>query len=167
MAALAHFSFGFAAKRVAPKVPVGFMLAACGLLDFAAMGISAVWGSAGNPGVYWTHSLVMAAAWTVVVAGATALISRNARAALVMGALVFLHWVVDAITWPMTAAYPAAGTAVPIAFSETPSIGLGLYRTVSGVILGEGVMFAAGLALYVLTLVRLRREKRKVAGVRA
>jgi hypothetical protein len=167
MAALAHFGFGFAAKRIAPKVPVGFLLVACGILDFAAMGIQYLVTGAGMAPVIWTHSLLMAAAWALVTAGVAALISRNTRAALVMGGLVFMHWIMDLITWPMTAASVQAGSGVPLLFSEVPNVGLGLYRSIFGVILGEGVMFLAGVAVYVLTLIRIKKEKRTAAQARA
>ncbi len=167
MAALAHFSFGFAAKRIAPKVPVGFLLVACGILDFAAMGIQYLVTGAGMAPVIWTHSLLMAAAWALVTAGIAWLISRNTRVSLVMGGLVFMHWIMDLITWPMTAASVQAGSGVPLFLSEFPNVGLGLYRSIFGVIIGEGVMFLAGVAVYVLTLISMKREKKAAAQARA
>jgi hypothetical protein len=96
MAALAHYGFGFAAKRIVPKVPVGFLLLACGALD------------------------------------------------------------------------PTITNRMPIFFQAEPSVGLGLYRTVFGVIFGEGVFFLAGVALYVTWLVKYKREKKaKAAGLEA
>ncbi|MBN2351604.1 MAG: hypothetical protein JXD23_03470 [Spirochaetales bacterium] len=161
MAGLAHFSIGFAAKHVAPKVPLVFLLLACELLDIVCMGLM-IFNL--DPQAYWTHSLVMAAAWSLAAAGVTALITRRLRPAIVLGSLVASHWVVDAITWPMTAVMPDTSVVgMPILFQETPRIGLGLYRSVAGVILGEGVFLAAGIALYVVWLVNHKRQKKATA----
>ena len=40
------------------------------------------------------------------------------------------------------------------------AVGLGLYRSVFGVILGEGVFLAAGIAVYIVTLVQIKRRQR-------
>jgi hypothetical protein len=165
MAGLAHFGLGFAAKRIAPQVPLAFLLIACGALDFLCLGLILL---GLDPNAYLTHSLVMALVWSVIAAGITALISRNFRATLVIGLLVFSHWVVDAITWPMAAVAPDYNAVgMPIVFQDAPRIGLGLYRTVFGVILGEGVFLLAGVALYVTWLITFKKEKKaKAAGER-
>jgi len=161
MAGLAHFGFGFAAKHVAPKVPLAFLLIACELLDIVCMGLLMF---NLDPEAYWTHSLVMAVAWSLAAAGVTALITRRLRPTIVMGSLVASHWVVDAITWPMTAVMPDSNAVgMPILFQDAPRIGLGLYRSVAGVILGEGVFLAAGVALYIIWLVNHKKQKKATA----
>jgi hypothetical protein len=163
MAGLAHFSFGFAAKRLAPKVPLAVLLIACGALDFICLGLM-IFGL--DPGAYLTHSLVMAAVWSLAGFGITAFISRSLRASAVVGSLVFSHWLLDAITWPMTAVNPTMTNGMPLAFQGSPTIGLGLYRTVFGVIFGEGLMLAAGIVIYIFTLLKIKRDKKAMTAGR-
>jgi hypothetical protein len=167
MAALAHFSFGFAAKRIAPKVPLGFLLVACGLIDIFAIVFPLIGIDANGSPPYWTHSLFMAVIWSLATAGITALVSRSLRASLVMGLLVFLHWVMDVVSWPMSVIDPSVTAGVPLFFQGSPTVGLGLYRTVFGVILGEGVMFLAGVAIYIFTLIKIKKEKKAIAQIQA
>ncbi len=160
MAALAHYGFGFAVKRIVPKMPVGFLVLACGVLDllyfgFSLLGIEPVQGVP-----VWTHSLVMAFAWSLAAAGLTALLSRSFRSSLALGLLVFSHWAVDAVTWPMSALDHTITNRIPIFIQAEPNIGLGLYRTVFGAVLGEGVFFLAGVALYIIWLVKYKKEKK-------
>ena len=123
MAGLAHLSVGFAAKHVAPKVPLALLLIATELLDLVCIGLI-IFNL--DPQAYWTHSLVMAVVWSLAVAGVTALMTRRLRPTIVLGSLVLSHWVVDAITWPMTVVYPDKTIGMPILFQDTPRIGLGL-----------------------------------------
>jgi hypothetical protein len=160
MAGLAHFSFGFAAKRLAPKVPLAVLLIACAAIDLICVGL-AIFGL--DPGAYWTHSLFMAAVWSLAAFGITALISRSLRSSVVVGGLVFLHWVMDVIAWPMTAVNPTMTSSMPLFFQGSPTVGLGLYRSIFGVIFGEGVMLAAGVTIYIFTLIKIKKEKKALA----
>ena len=160
MAGLGHLGFGFAAKRLAPKIPLGFLLGACMELDLLYIGLSLLGIESVNGVATFTHSMIMAVGWSLLTAGVTALIVRRFREALVMGLLVFSHWVLDAVVWPMTAVSPDMTQSQPLFLQAQPSIGLGLYRTVFGVILGEGVFLAAGIAVYIVTLVQIKRRKR-------
>ncbi len=60
----------------------------------------------------------------------------------------------------MTAVSPEMNKTMPLFFRAEPSVGLGLYRTVFGVILGEGVLLAAGIVIYIITLKQIRRSNR-------
>lgn len=168
MAGLAHLGVGLAAKRVAPNVPAGWLVA-------AAYGIDIVWGglyAAGvehlpGPGVDstapWSHGLFMSLVWSLAAGLLTLLISRNRRTSLIIGLLVFSHWVVDFIAKPMLHAYPS-DSGVTLFFDKSWTMGLGLWRTAAGEYIGEYGTTALGLIIYFLTLIRI---KKPLAGGKA
>jgi hypothetical protein len=90
----------------------------------------------------WTHSLVMAIAWSATVAAGSALVVRHLGAQLLLGGLVLSHWVLDFIVHrPDLPLWPGA----------SPKVGLGLWNSVGGTIVVEGALLVAGLWLYVRT----------------
>jgi hypothetical protein len=167
MAALAHLGVGLAAKPAAPKVPVVVLVVSAYTIDF----IWSVFFFTGlerlpepnspttNP---WSHGLFMAVVWSVLAGLVAALISRNRRTSLMIGLLVFSHWVVDFISHPMTAVFPG-DTGLPLLFEGSPTVGLGMWRTQLGVNIGEYGTLIVGLIVYFLTLRKLRHEKKLLA----
>jgi hypothetical protein len=98
MGPFGHCAVGMAAKRAAPKMPLAVLLAATEILDvfavaFAFAGIEGRAG-AGNP---WSHGLIMSVVWSVAAAFLVARIYRSSRAGVIVGLLVFSHWVLDFI----------------------------------------------------------------------
>lgn len=162
MAGVGHFGVGFAAKRFAPKVPLVWLLIASEAIDlfyivFMLVGIDNV-----NAG-FLTHSLLMAVVWTVATFLLVLLISRNLRSSIVMGLLVFSHWLLDFIVWPMTAIYPDA-TGMPLYFDSPTYVGLGLYRLLPMVIIGEILLLGGGIIIYIFWLRKTRQERKAFAG---
>jgi len=167
MAALAHLGVGLAAKQVAPTVPAGILVA-------GAYAIDIVWGGfflAGiekfpAPGIDstapWSHGLFMSVVWSALAAGIAALVTRNRRTALVIGLLVFSHWVIDFIAKPMTFSMPY-DKGVPLLFRGSPTIGLGLWRYQLGEYIGEYGTLAFGAVMYILTLIKLKKAKAQPA----
>src|SRR3972149_10480152 len=161
MAGLAHAGVGLAAKRFAPNVPLGVLLV-------GAYAIDVVWGAffvAGlehlpEPGVAttspWSHGLFMAVVWSGVAALIAKRRCRNFRTSVIIGLLVFSHWVVDFISQPMTAVFPA-DTGLPLFFEGSPTVGLGVWSTQIGVGVGEYGTFIGGLVIYILTRVKLQK----------
>jgi hypothetical protein len=81
----------------------------------------------------------MALVWSAAAAGTYLLVRRDARGAGVLGLLVFSHWVLDLVTHrPDLPLWPGS----PL------SVGLGLWNSIAGTIIVEGVMFLAGMWLY-------------------
>ncbi len=159
MAGLGHLGVGFAAKQLAPKVPVGVLVAATMVLDLLWVGF-ALAGLDSMSFSPWSHSLVMAGVWSVV-AGAVALaVFREARPAIVIGLLVFSHWVLDFITHPMAGVTRPLVPDIPLGFSHTSRMGLGLYATTAGMIAGEIALLAPGIALYAIYRARRRNDPR-------
>jgi len=172
MGPLGHCAVGMAARPAAPSVPLGILLAATVILDVFAMtfGFAGIEGGVGR-GNPWSHGLFMAVVWSV---GATLLVSRiyrNRRAGVVVGLLVFSHWILDFISHPIPFAsfswrlwrwdygHPMASD-LPLLFGGSPRVGLGLYNSISAVEATalEAAMFILGTAVYVAYEVKKRKD---------
>jgi hypothetical protein len=159
MPALAHFGIGLATKRIAPQIPLWVLLISAMLIDLLSfIFISALWIS---------HGLFMSVIWTIVALIITAFITMRLNSkkeqdktfkslswsmidintTLIIGLLVFSHWVLDFIGWPMSVINPNA-TGVPLLFDDSVNIGLGVYSTWFGALLMDIGVFVVGLAVY-------------------
>lgn len=160
MPALAHFGIGLATKRFTPQIPLWALLISAMLIDLLSfIFISALWIS---------HGLFMSVIWTVVAMILTAFITMrnnikneknninksiswsiiNLNTTLIIGLVVFSHWVLDLIGWPMSAINPNA-TGVPLLFDDAVNIGLGVYRTWIGALSMDLGVFFVGLGIYI------------------
>jgi hypothetical protein len=152
---IGHFAVGLAAKRLTPRVSLGWLLAAPLLLDliwpvFLSFGLETVRIDPGNTRVTpldlhdypYSHSLVTALAWALLFGAVIGHVYRSRRVASVGGALVFSHWLLDFVTHrPDLPLYPG----------HTEYVGLGLWNSVAGTVLIETLLFMAGVAVYVTT----------------
>jgi len=148
---IGHDACSFAAKRVAPRMSLGLLIAAPNLLDllwpiFLLLGIEHVRIQQGptpflNLDFYdypWSHSLAMSIVWAVVFAIGYRLFTRDTRGAIVGGVLVVSHWFIDFISHvPDLPLWPGG-----------PKYGLGLWNHTAATIVIESLMFVIGLALY-------------------
>ena len=151
---IGHFAVGFAAKRVAPRVSLGTLMAAPLLLDllwpvFLATGLETVKIDPGNTAFTpldlhdypYTHSLVMALVWSALFAGMFFAVRREKVAALVIAGGVFSHWVLDFVTHrPDMPLYPGSDVY----------LGLGLWNSRPATMLVETAMFVAGVWIYAM-----------------
>jgi len=165
MAGLAHMGVSLAAKPIAPKMPLVVLLVSAYVIDivwsiFFFAGIehlptpSLV---ATNP---WSHGLFMSVIWSVIAALVASFISSNFRTSLVIGLLVFSYWVVDFISYPMRFVFPT-DSGLPLLFDGSPTVGLGLWSSQIGVNVGEYGTLILGIVIYILTLRRLKKEKKR------
>jgi hypothetical protein len=160
MAGLAHFGLGFAAKRLAPKVPVVVLL-------LAAIGIDLLWAVFFLTGIErmgyvpWSHGLFMAGVWSIAAAVIAMLISRDKRVSILIGLLFFSHWVLDFISHPLYFTGDPKPD-LPLFFDGSPKVGLGLYSTMAGAIITDIGVFILGLALYITYIVKLKSEKKGI-----
>jgi len=152
---IGHFAVGFAAKKLAPRASEGALLLAPLFLDtiwpvFLTAGWESVRIDPGNTAFTpldlhdypYTHSLLMAVVWSLVLGGIYFAVTRYGRGALVVGAGVFSHWLLDFVTHrPDLPLYPGSATLV----------GLGLWHSRAGTMLVEGALFAAGVWIYART----------------
>ncbi len=167
MAAVAHLGVGLAAKRVAPRVPLWVLMVSAWVIDIV-WGVLFLAGIERYPGPEvvatspYSHGLFMAVVWSVLAGLVARRISHNSRTGLVIGLLVFSHWIVDFISYPMTAVFPNAA-GIPLLFDGSPTVGLGLYSTQIGVNVGEYGALILGAVIYILTLRKLRNERKAPA----
>jgi membrane-bound metal-dependent hydrolase YbcI (DUF457 family) len=175
MAALAHFGVGLAAKRLAPTVPLGVLLVAALGIDIVFMvcwlaGLEQFSASGVVKFVPYSHGLFMSLVWSVLAfLVATRLLRRSRQTGVIIGLLVFSHWVLDFITHPMTAVFPS-DVGLPLFFQGSPKVGLGLYSYPLAVNVVEYGTLALGILVYGFTLRKLKKERRRQlvteAGVR-
>jgi hypothetical protein len=147
---IGHIAVGLAARRIEPRVSLGWLIAAPVLLDllwpiFLIAGLETVRIDVGNTvvtpldlhGYPYTHSLVMAVVWSLVFAMAVRRFGVTTMG--VCGALVFSHWVLDFVTHRPD---------MPLFPGSTTYVGLGLWDSLPGTVLVEGALFATGAFLY-------------------
>ncbi len=153
-----HFAIGLAAKSAAPKVPLWVLLLTTEVFDllffaFQAAGIEKMAVSTMTfergieiltPGsVPWSHGLFMCVLWSVVGAAIAFLFYRDRRTSVVIGLVLFSHWVLDFIVHVPD---------LPLLFEGSPLLGLGLWASGPGLIVAtvlELGMLAGGIAIYV------------------
>jgi hypothetical protein len=149
---IGHFAVAFAAKRTVPSVSLGTLFVACELVDlvwplFVLAGIETVRISPGNTAFTplefihypWTHSLAMGVLWGAALGISYYLIKRSKPGAIVVGAVVLSHWLLDALVHRPD---------LPLVPGGEARIGLGLWNSVPATLALEGAMFVAALALY-------------------
>ncbi len=78
-------------------------------------------------GINWTHSLVMVIGFAITFGVITYIINRDIKISVVVCFLVLSHWIIDFISWPLTALIPNAGN-IPIFLEKNSTLGLGLYK---------------------------------------
>ena len=148
---LGHFAVGFAAKRAAPRISLGWLVAAPLLLDllwpvFVLLGwerVSVVPGDTAFTPLRFdaypiTHSLLTATGWAALFGAACWVACRDRRGAVVVALGVLSHWVCDAIVHrPDLPLYPGG-----------PLVGLGLWNSVPATIGLEVTAFVTGALIY-------------------
>ena len=144
---LGHLALGLAAKPVAPKVSTGVLLVAPQVLDIVWASLFVV-GAVSQDADPWSHGLVMSCVWSSVAVAVSFLFYRDTRSSLLIGFLVFSHWVCDFIAWD---------SVLPLAFAGSPRVGLGLYNAVPVMLIVDFGLFGGALAFY---LTRTRANDR-------
>jgi hypothetical protein len=165
MAGLGHLGFGFAAKPILPKVHLAVLLIASELIDilwgiFYITGIDR--GNVGMSSSPWSHSLFMSVIWSVMAALLIARIYHDCRSGIIVGLLVFSHWVIDFITHPMGAIFGNAPLPpdLPLFFNGSANLGLGLYNhSFTIAIATDLAMLIIGLVIYIRY--KIKRVKQK------
>jgi hypothetical protein len=146
-----HFAVAFAARRVEPRLSLPVLLAAVAFLDilwpvFILLGIEhakIVPGiTAASPlDLYdfpYSHSLLTSLGWSALFA-LPWLSRRQWRPALIAGACVFSHFVLD---------FVSHRPDLPLAPGGAARVGLGLWNALWPAVIVEGLLFAGALAFY-------------------
>ncbi|HEX4955715.1 MAG TPA: metal-dependent hydrolase [Thermoanaerobaculia bacterium] len=147
-----HFAVGLAAKRSAPALSLGTFFLAAQLVDliWPLLVLAGVEHVRIAPGITrvtpldfthypWTHSLLAAVFWGALLAGILVLAKRPRRAALLAGAVVVSHWLLD---------WLSHRPDLPLAPGGEGRYGLELWASLPGTLAVELGLFAAGVVLY-------------------
>lgn len=149
---IGHFGVALAAKRVAPRVSLGATL-------FATCFLDAVWPLLVIAGIErveiapditrmtpldfvhypWSHSLLMAFVWGLAFAAIYWWLRRRPRDAVLVGAIVVSHWVLDWIVHRPD---------LPLFPGDASRHGLGLWNEPGVELPLEAGIFAGGIYLY-------------------
>ena len=148
---IGHYALALAAKRAAPRASLGALFAATSFADllwpvFLLLGWEQAHVVPGpNPFLtLWldsipiSHSLVTLIGWGALFGFAYRARTGDGHGARVLALLVVSHWVLDFVTHRRDMPLYPGGRG----------LGLGLWNSVSGTVVTESVMFAAGVWLY-------------------
>jgi hypothetical protein len=147
-----HHAVGFAAKRFAPSVSLGVLQFACVLPDLLTflLQIVGVEHARSTPGftafssldgydTALSHSLATTVLWSAVLAALWLWRSRNPGGAVVLGSVVFSHWVLDVVSHrPQMALVPGIDRY----------LGLGLWNSIPVTLVVEGALWLLGIVIY-------------------
>lgn len=149
---IGHFAVAFGVKRVAPEVKLGTAVLAVTLLDviwplLVTAGIEVVKIDPGNTvftpldfvSYPYSHSLATTIWWAVLFASVYSWRGGTRRGAVWLALAVASHWFLDLIVHRPD---------LPLAPGMELRVGLGLWNSVAGTLIVEGLLFAAGLWLY-------------------
>ena len=150
---LGHYGVAFAARRVAPRTSLGTTIFAAQFLDelwpvLLLLGLEQVrivpglMAASALDFVSYpiSHSLATALGWGALIGAGYFAVRRYGRGAWVVGASVASHWLLDA---------PMHRPDLPLWPGSATLVGGGLWNSVAVTWLVEGILFAAGVALYV------------------
>jgi hypothetical protein len=148
---LGHIGVAMAAKRAAPRTSLGTLVAAAVWLDLVwpvllLAGVERVRIDPGNTAVTpldferypFTHGALAVAAWSVAFGAAYLRRTGYRRGALVAGALVASHWVLDAVVHRPD---------LPLAWDGVKA-GLGLWNSLPATLALELGLLSAGAIVY-------------------
>ena len=148
---IGHFAVGFASKRLAPQTSLGTLIGAAVLLDllwpvFVLLGWEQVRIEPGNTAFTplnfisypISHSLLAAIGWATLFALLYYAVKRYRAGAVLIWIGVVSHWVLDFVVHrPDLPLYPGG-----------PRLGLGLWNSILATVIVEGLMYAAGVWIY-------------------
>ena len=149
---LGHYGLALAAKRIAPRTSLGSLILAAQFLDLLwpvllLLGLEKVrivpglmaMSDLDFVSIPISHSFVTTLGWATLIGGATWVLRGDRRAALVLGALVASHWLLDA---------PMHRPDLPLWPGSSRLVGGGLWDSVGATWALEAGLLAAGVALY-------------------
>lgn len=149
---IGHFAVALAAKKAAPKTSLATLIAAAQLVDllwplFLLLGWEHVRIDLGNtivtPLDFYdypiTHSMIGALGWSVLFGGLYFMRRKLSREAVVVGLVVFSHWVLDLLTHRPD---------LPLMNNESMKFGLGLWNSFAGTFIVEFGLFGLSAYLY-------------------
>jgi membrane-bound metal-dependent hydrolase YbcI (DUF457 family) len=148
---VSHLAAGFAIKPVAPRVSLGWLIAAATLPDLLQpllllTDCEHVRIDPGNTAFVpldlwdypWSHSLVTNLGWGLLLGIAYFSIRHDLRSLIALPLGVFSHWLLDFVSHrPDLPLWPGG-----------PVVGLGLWNSIAGTLVVETLLFVGGVMLY-------------------
>lgn len=152
---LGHFALALAAKKAAPKASLGTLVLSAQFADclwpvLLLLGVEQVRIVPGlmraSPFDFISypisHSLLMQLVWGLLFGVVYLLWRRDIRTALIVGALLPTHWLLDFFAHrPDMPFYPGGG----------PKVGLGMWNSLPLTLLVEYGLLIAGMAIYLMS----------------
>jgi hypothetical protein len=161
-----HLAVGLSAKRLSRNTSLVWFITAANLVDliwplFLLIGLERVRIDPGNTAFTplafdhypWTHSLLAAAAWGVAFAVLARAYGVSRLAAMLAGALVMSHWILDLVTHRPD---------LPLSPWSDRVYGFGLWRSIPATLVVETLLWIAGIMLF-LRAVRPRGFQGQIA----
>lgn len=149
---IGHFALGFAAKKAAPRTNLALLMVAPLFLDvlfpgLVLAGIEKMHVEPGNTAVFpialdavdWSHSLAMAALWSVLYGAFVWAVTKDERSSWLCAALVLSHWALDVV---------AHRPDMPLWPGSDVKLGFGLWYSVPATLAVELFMWGGALLLY-------------------
>ena len=161
MASLAHMGFALIFKRWKPEIYLGWFVFYSYLIDiifmiFWAVGLEKISDpSTTNP---YSHGMFMGLIWSILAGLVIYKKDKQINTSVLIGLLVFSHWIIDFISHPMTAVFPE-DTKLSVFFEGSAQVGLGLWGTELGIFFGEYVFSLIGVILYIQYRFKAKKEK--------
>lgn len=148
---LGHFAVAMGAKRWTGSVSLGTLTIAAQWADllWPFLLLSGIEHATIDPGITgftpiafehypWSHSLLLGLVWGLVLGGLHFAWRHDRGDALIVGGLVPSHWLLDVVVHrPDLPIWPGG-----------PAVGMGLWDSIAGTLLVEGLLFAIGAGLY-------------------
>ncbi len=149
---IGHYVAALGAKKISPKVSLGTLLLASQFIDllwpiFLLLGLEHVRIDPGNtvftPLDFYdypiSHSLLAVFGWSLGFGLVYYAVRRSGRNAVILGALVLSHWVLDFISHRPD---------LPLIPGGTTRVGLGLWNSFAASVMVETALFVVGAFLY-------------------
>lgn len=152
---IGHFAVGIGAKAIKPQLSLGTYFLAAQFVDLLwptllllklekveiVPGITAV-----TPLDFisypYSHSLVMAFVWALLAVALIYVLKKDFQLSLLIGFCVISHWLLDLLTHRPD---------LPLTFSESTKVGLGLWNYKLATIIVETLLFVGATIYYVRT----------------
>ncbi|RSM36237.1 permease [Amycolatopsis balhimycina DSM 5908] len=163
-----HFGLAAAVKAGRPAIPVWALMLATAWLDVVFVplylsGIETIDGEGYGGGVIhadYTHSLVGALVLSALF-GAVAAWRLGREAGLVLGGVVFSHWLLDLVV------HRADLPILPGNAGDLPTFGFGLWRLPVVSAVAELLMLAVGIGLYWRAAAKRDPKRARTLGLSA
>jgi hypothetical protein len=152
-----HFGIALAAKPLVPEAPLWALLVASETLDILSFGFISLGlermavtkidlqhgiQTITPDSVPYSHGLLISIIWSILFGAVAYIFLRNRRICIVLGLVVFSHWILDFIVHMPD---------LPLFLEGSPLLGLGLWGSGPGLIASsiiEFTLLAGGFTVY-------------------